>query len=263
MDSIVGERDIVIVTGCNAVGKTTASNYLRKLVRSHGLPCENRIISDSQCLFQAMLEDDKDGGLHHTHDCYENTTKGHTHNFDQPPFPFTITDNELPDRMRHYFFPKLETLPRTGNLWFAEWAAGVNTNPPENLISRVDYSYKKIDYLLREGDIPSTWLKRVKVVIHLKANYDVRRCLNEQRTIPSFARPEALEQGTASWLKDERVLRFYGDDDFFEIDSILRNANIPIYTFTNNGGPEFFNLLENTAKSLFSSSPVEPVLIPA
>ena len=53
-------RDVIIITGCNAVGKTTASNYLRNWASLHNIPQENTIIADSHCLFEAMQDDDEE-----------------------------------------------------------------------------------------------------------------------------------------------------------------------------------------------------------
>ena len=250
------ERDIIIVTGCNAVGKTTASNYLRELASLCNIPHENRIVADSQCLFEAMQSDDRGSGLHHTHDWCEKDSKGHTHYLNQPLFPFTVTDNELPGIMRLQFFSQLAKLPKSGNLWFVEWAAGVNTNPREDPAACIDYSYAKVKSMLQEGNIPDDWLSRVKAVIHLEACYDVRLCLNAQRSIPAFAQPEALEQGAAFWLKDEKVLRFYGRDDFIEIEGLFRKAEIEVYTIENNGSWYFYEQLGTVANGLFSSEKV-------
>lgn len=264
MSLVENKRDIIIVTGCNVVGKTTASNYLRKLVTLRKIPSGKRLISDSQCLFKTMLKDDEEGGLHHTHDWCKKDTRGHKHNPGQPVFPFTVTDNELPDRMRQDFFSKLRTLPRNGNLWFVEWAAGVNTNPSDNPISYIDYSYTTVKKMLQGETLPDIWLKRVKVVIHLKADNNVRHCLNEKSYISSFTQSAVLEQGTASWLKDERILNFYGKDDFSEIESVFRNADIPIYPVKNDGTCTFFNLLKIAAETIFTASLVEDneILVP-
>ena len=247
------ERDIIIVTGCNAVGKTTASNYLRELASLRNIPHENRIVADSQCLFEAMQSDDRGGGSHHTHDWCERDSKGHTHHLNQPLFPFTVTDNELPDIMRLQFFSQLAKLPKSGNLWFVEWAAGVNTHSLEDPASCIDYSYAKVKSMLQEGSLPDGWLSRVEAVIHLEANYYVRLRLNAQRPIPGFAQPEALEQGTAFWLKTEKVLRFYGRDDFIEIEDLLWNAGIPVRNLNNDGGQAFYKILAEVAPAIFLS----------
>lgn len=256
------KRDIIIVTGCNAVGKTTASNYLRKFANSHNIPLENCIFSDSQCLFEAMQLDDLASGLHHTHDWCTTGIQGHSHHLDQPLFPFTVTDDELPNIMRQQFFSKLTELPNTGKIWFVEWAAGINTNPPEDPASNIDYSYSLVKRLLLDGTLSDGWLKRIKAVVHLEAKNHVRFDLNKKRCIPSFPRVEAIEKGTAFWQKDERVLRFYGKDDFAEIKDLLEAHDIDIHTVENNGDDCFYHKLASVADIIFvtGKTPVAKLL---
>ncbi len=244
------KRDIIIVTGCNAVGKTTASNHLRELVTKYHIPHENIIIADSQCLFEAMQMDDLEGGFHHTHDWCQSGIQGHPHNSDLPLFPFTVIDNELPNKMREHFFKKLTNLQNTGKFWFVEWAGGVNTNQD----SSIDYSYARVKYMLEDGILSTKWLKRVKAIIHVTAEEHVRFSLNKQRPIPFFPRPEAIEKGTAFWQKDEQVLRFYGKDDFTQIKDLLEAHDIDIYTIENNGDDCFYNKLAAVAEEIFISS---------
>ena len=129
------------------------------------------------------------------------------------------------------FFSKLTSLG-TGKLWFAEWAAGVNTNPPDDPSSNIDYSYAKVKSVLQNKSISAGWLKRVKAVVHISADECMRFDLNKRRLIPSTAQPEAIEKGTAFWQKDEQVLRFYGKDDFHEIKDLLEAHDIDIHTIT-------------------------------
>jgi hypothetical protein len=241
-------RDIIIVTGCNAVGKTTASNHLREWTTKQNILYENSIIADSQCLFEAMQMDDRAGGFHHTHDWCHPGIRGHFHDLELPIFPFTVIDNELPNTMRKRFFKKLTKLRSRGKFWFVEWAGGVNTNRD----SSIDYSYALAKSMLEEGKLPNTWLKRVKAVIHVTADEEVRFALNKQRTVPFSARPEEIENGTAFWQKDERILRFYGRDDFFEIEGLLEKAGITVCTIKNNGSSCFFEDLETAADMIFS-----------
>lgn len=243
------KRDIIIVTGCNAVGKTTASNHLRELATLYNIPHENIIIADSQCLFEAMQMDDLDGGFHHTHDRCQPGIQGHSHHSDLPIFPFTVIDNELPNQMRKRFFNKLTKLHSKGKFWFVEWAGGVNSNQD----SSIDYSYARVKCMLEEGMLPTKWLKRVKAIIHVTAEEQVRFALNKQRSVPFFPRPEAIENGTAFWQKDERVLQFYGRDDFIEIQGLLEKADITVYTIKNIGSRCFFEDLEIAAKKIFFS----------
>ncbi len=251
MSLIKSGRDIIILTGCNAVGKTTALNYLRTWVASQKIPHESRAFADSHLLFEAMRLDDQAGGFHHTHDWCAKNSEGHTHNLDEPEYPFTVIDNEMPNSMRINFFTKLTECQRTGKIWFAEWAAGVNTNPLFDPASLIDYSYATVNRMLRQEKLPTDWLERVYAVIHLIANNSVRFSLNKQRSIPSSADPEAIEEGTAFWLKDEKVLRFYGRDDFSEIEALFQKIGIPIHTVQNDGSSHFYEQLERIAAALF------------
>ncbi len=247
--------DIIIVTGCNAVGKTTASNYLRKLANKHNIPYENRIIADSQCLFEAMQLDDQTGGYHHTHDWCKTNSNRHSHanDQDQPVFPFTVTSTTLPEQMRYDFFQKLSELQLTGKFWFVEWAGGVNINPRNDPSANIDYSYASVKRMLQEGDIPNDWLYRIRAVIHLKAKRSVRLSLNKIRSVPTSAQPEAIEAGTAFWQKDDTVLRFYGRDDFSKIKRIFKKAGIQVYSVKNDGGHYFFECLEKEIEAIFST----------
>jgi hypothetical protein len=253
---MLDSHDIVLITGGNAVGKTTASNHFRDLAALHKISYENCIISDSECLFLAMLEDDKAGGLHHTHNWCGNPL-GHSHNSGQPLFPFIVTDNELPGRMRNSFFKKIQSLESKGNFWFVEWAAGVNINPSEDPVSCIDYSYKLINQLMHERILPDGWLIRVKTVLHITAEKRIRCMLNNKRSEPLSVYPEALGQGTASWLKDERIIRFYGRDDFSEIECLFKG--IPIHKIENDGTPSYFQKLDVAAQAIFESKVLEHV----
>jgi hypothetical protein len=242
-------RDIIIVTGRNAVGKTTASNYLRKLATSHNIPYESKIIADSQCLFEEMEKDDRTHGLHHTHDWCKAEEQEHIHDEDKPIFPFIVTDNELPNRMRKRFFKKLTKLPYTNKFWFVEWAGGVNTSTNKS----IDYSYSQVKYMLEKEKLPNKWLKRVQAVVHVTAENEIRFALNKQRSVPFSACPEAIENGTAFWQKNERVLEFYGEDDFCEIEDLLKDAGINISMIENNGNSCFFETLDKIAPKIFLS----------
>jgi hypothetical protein len=260
------ERDIIIVTGSNAVGKTTTTNYLRAYAKSHSIPHEQGGIADSQSLFEMMRLDDKAGGLHHTHDWCAKGSRGHSHSHNEPEVPFTITDNELPDAMRKHFFTNLTILPKTGTKKFVEWAGGVNINPPHDPTSVIDYSYATVKRIVQERSLPTDWLKRVFAVIHLTANRRVRFMLNKRRPLPSSDYPEEIETGTVFWQKDERILGFYGCDDFSEIESLFRELAIPIYSIQNDGDKHFYTHLKSVAEKLFLPSIVisdKPVFIPA
>ena len=245
-----GNRDIIIVTGCNAVGKTTASYYLRESI-SRFIACESRFIADSQFLLDAMLQDDMNGGKQHTHDWCLARGIGHIHAQGQPRFPFTITDNTLPDEMRTNFFNHIAALPQTGKLWFVEWAAGENRNT--GTLSNIDYSYAASGKVIRqvqkmqEKEKVTPLLSRVRAVVHIEAEMTLRSTLNKCSALPRPLLAENIRAGTAFWQKDETVLQFYGEDDFSasQIESLFRKKGSHIYHIRNNGTESFFEELEN------------------
>jgi hypothetical protein len=249
-------RNIIIVTGRSAVGKTTTSNYLRNIFASQKIPCEEHVISDALSLIKMVELDDKQGGLHHTHDWCKPTTyqKGHSHQLSQPILPFTVLDNTLPDAMLFDFFTELTKIPKTDTIYIAEWAAGLNNNPKDTLFSSIDYSYAKINEMFRKGILPTHWIKQVISVVHIVASDESRFTFNEKRNIPCS---EKMLDGTMSWYTPEEILRFYDEDDFINIIPFFQKNDAHIYEITNSGNSNFFKeLLYDFASHLFSFSSV-------
>ena len=242
--------DLIIITGPNATGKTTASNYLRSWLSLHEIPLESEIVSDAQFLLESLRLDDNRGGFHHTHDWCEQDRRGHNHSRGEPEMPFINIDNENPNNMFRNLFKRLTFLPKADKLYLVECAGGVNTNPSEEACSQPDYSYSQVKKKLLEGIWSTEWLKRVWVVIHLQAEYSIRSILNERAYQPSL---EEMEKGTSSWKRSETMLRLFGQDDFSEIEDLFRNAGITTYTLDNEGGNFFFEQLNKLACTLFTS----------
>ena len=236
-------KNLVIITGTNRVGKTTIGKQFLKAVSRQEIRNVNSLIEDSQFLLEAMRLDDARSGFHHTHEWVTNPKDGHTHAQEQPEFPFTVLDNILPNEMRHLFFTKLTTLPQTG-IWFTEWAGGRNTNPLDDPFSKIDYSYTSIVNMLRVGTLSTAWLERVSAVIHLVADMSVRFLLNEQAKKDTSQDKE--ETDTGSWSIDQRVINFYGYDDFLEsgLEMLFKAQNIPIHEIKNDGTYHFFEHLQ-------------------
>ena len=232
-------RDIIIVTGGNAVGKTSASCYLQKSVSSSKTYSTSNHIADSQSLLEAMKQDDQMGGFHHTHEWCEKGSAGHSHEHSEPLFPFTVIDNKLPNVMRALFFNKLvTTLPETDELWFVEWAAGVNTNPGP--WSDIDYSYATARKTIEKAQRVSGLLGRILAVVHIQAQMQVRCSLNRKRSLPSSSTVKEIEHGTAFWQKDQTVLQFYGNDDFYNVEDLFKSQEIPVFHIENDGTSGFF-----------------------
>jgi hypothetical protein len=226
-------RNIIIITGRSAVGKTIAANYLRDQFALRGVPCEDKVISDAFCLFKALQDDDEQGGLHHTHEWCETLKAGHSHSQLEPPLPFKVLDNTLPDTMLRNFFTELTNIPSTNKIYIAEWAAGASSvNSKE-----IDYSYKKVKRMLQEKILADGWLAHVQLVIHLMTTDENRLLFNSKRHIPSL---EKILDGAASWKTQREVLEFYQDDDFFEIREFFSQKQISIHDLTNDGSNSFF-----------------------
>lgn len=249
-------RNIILITGRNAVGKTTASNYLRERCVSSGLPCESKTISDALSLLKAMQKDDEQGGFHHTHDWCEaiDYNEGHSHDRSQPVLPFTVLGNTLPDAMLRHFFTELSEIPQIDRIYIAEWAAGSNTNPENILASEIDYSYAKVKRMLQNDELHTRWLTQVRLVIHLVASDENRYLFNDNRYTPYL---EEMLDGTASWRTQRKILQFYGKDDFAEIEDIFQRMEIPVIEVVNDGTQSFFEeKLDRLARQLFFPSVV-------
>ncbi len=242
------QNDIILVTGRNMVGKTTAIYHLKKYIDLDKI--HNEIITDSQYLFESMMQDDKSGGIHHTHSWCEKSSRGHKHNSreDEPIFPFTVTDNTIPDSTFHLFFTALNNLPHINNkIYFVELAGGRNTLFKDESGSDINYSYAKIKRIYQENLKYRKWMERVRTVIHITAADETRQILKHRRLMHF---PKDLAKNTASWLIDERVLQFYGYDDFFEIQGLFDSSGVTVHDIKNDGSVFFFDRLNCLSKEL-------------
>jgi hypothetical protein len=248
------KRNIILITGRSAVGKTTAAKYLRDQCFLHNIPCEDRVISDALSLLKVLQKDDDNGGFHHTHEWCEPSEHGTGHSHLESPsmLPFIVTDNTLPDDMLSDFFTELKNIPGNDKIYIAELAGGAK---PADSESEIDYSYAKIARILREQELsgerklPVDWLNHVYLVIHLVATDENRLVFNEKRSV--FSSEDVLD-GVASWQTDTKVLEFYQRDDFDEIEDILNAYDIHIYTIRNDGSNSLFKKLDELILSLSS-----------
>src|SRR5690349_244099 len=133
-------KDIVLIIGQNAVGKTTAFRYFTWIAEQQGIAYEPEPVSDFLFILKQALMDDKQGGFHHYHNWSEAKTGGHSHENGEATIPFAVTHNNLVDGMQEEFLHTITLLPRFGKLRFVEWTGGINTNPPEEPASQVDFS---------------------------------------------------------------------------------------------------------------------------
>lgn len=245
-------RNIIVVAGPSATGKTWTLNILRNLTHTHGIPFEFRPHSDSHTIFDRMLEDDNAGGYNHYHEwCPQ--TKGHRHRDEvtHPHVPFTLAGNYIADAMGHDFFSGLMLLPY-GRLQFAEWSGGDNTNHRRDPASETDLSFLRQAERLRSGELPSDGLQRVLTVIHPITPDGLRLALNDGR-FSQLPTEQEQDLGTRSWPLGESAMRIFGRDDFHNIEHVLTALDISVIHIYNDGGDSLQRGLEQKAPALFES----------
>ncbi len=241
-------RNIIIIAGQNAVGKTTTFNVLTQEAKQTKIPYEPRPFSDLFFMLNTLKEDDRQGGFNHYHECCAQKEGGHNHSNGEAELPFTINNNKLIDAMFFDFFTAL-TISRTDRFLFIEWTGGRNINLPNEPASRADFSFERIGRMLQEGSLPSAWLERVYAVIHPTADNSTRHALNERKHTASL---EEIATGTVSPIKSSVVLDIFGEDDFFHVESLLQNRGIPIYPIKNDATPRFYERLREASREFFS-----------
>mgnify|MGYP001573080498 CR=1 FL=1 len=230
-------RDTILVIAPSAGGKTEILNIIREDVGNRGLPHVYKPLSDSHTILDRVEEDDKDNyGRGHYHTWTLDKRNGHVHrNYrDDPMLPFTLSGNAVAHKFIQDFFYNLRNVPQTGELRFAELSGGVNTNGYDEPASQTDLSFAMMNQLLRQGRFSKDGLSRVLAVIHPQTDDEVRFALNSSRNIPT---DREIDQGTASWPLSQEAMNIFGVDDFYALEPLFFEMQIPhVYTVTNDGG---------------------------
>lgn len=225
-------RNIILVAGPSASGKTHALNTIRHEIREFRLAHEFIPISDSHTILDRVREDDARGSQNHYHP-WEGGGIGHNHDSHPEITPLTLAGYEIGVAFMQDFFDALSYVPDDGVIHYAEWSGGKNINPPDDPASRADISFTTISRLLREGTITSTGLDRVLAVLHMEATREHRILLNESRGNPS---DNMIRQGRASWKLDATAMRIFGEDDFLAAIPVLQGHGIPLIRTIHNKG---------------------------
>jgi len=219
------QRDIILIVSQTAVGKTTAYNSLKNLVAGKGYRVAPKPVSDLFFMLEAVKEDDKHGGKGHYHpwnkpdNPYGDTA--HTHGEGQDVLPFSVTSQELVDKMLFRFFRHLSNLPPGKKIWFAEWTGGQNIARGYHATANIDLSFSRISKFLEEGVFPNMWLQRVLAVIHPMATNRNRFLLNQKKLANHL---EEIVSGELSPRKSHEVLDMFGHDDFDALEQVLKEA---------------------------------------
>lgn len=226
------DQDIFLVVGPSAAGKTEILNDLRKACWIQQIPYVATAVSDAHTILDRMTEDDREGGTNHTHNWCEQYSQDHGHFNSEPTLPFTVTSNVIPDRMYHDFFRLLARLPQTDQLRFAEWSGGVNTNERREPASFADLSFGRIAGKLFRGEYDTSWIPRIRAIIHPITDRETRFALNAGRGIPS---PWQIGEGTASWPLSDTAMNIFGEDDFASIQHEFLSRGVSIHEVPNGG----------------------------
>lgn len=230
-------KDIILIMGQNAVGKTTALRYLTGIAEQRGIVYEPQPISDFLFILKQTLIDDARGGFHHYHNWSQVKNGGHSHTNGEATIPFAITHNDLVDGMQEELLTTISLLPKSEKLCFVEWTGGINTNSPEEPASQVDFSFGRVSRKIREDLLPLQWLNRVHAVIHITAGTNTRFFFN---TKDSDCPSSQILSGQASSWRISTVLKLFGQDDFSKIKPFFKRAGVPFICNVYNKGDEGF-----------------------
>lgn len=243
------KKDLVLITGQNAVGKTTAFRYFTWIAEQRGIAYEPEPISDFLFILKQALMDDERGGFHHYHNWSESKIGGHSHANGEATIPFAVTHNGLVESMQEDLLKTITTLPRFEKLRFVEWTGGINTNPPEEPASQVDFSFKRVAKKLQEDLLPVQWIERVHAVIHISAETTTRVFFN---TKDSDDQSPQILLGHASARRMSTVLDLFGHDDFYKVAPFFKKAGVRfIFNMCNKGDEGFYEDLERISDVIF------------
>lgn len=207
-------RNILLVTGPFADGKTVLINRLIEEMRSRDISFDPRIITDTTYLLEAIDWDHiENSGRHHMHS--ENGYPGiHSHEEEktEPP-PFVAASPVIQEYMFRRFFEELSK-PSDYRWQFAELAGGRNIHDATHPASRNDYSYFTMVRKLEAGTYQTGWIGRVAHVIHPEVpDFEQRIKFNNRRKL-SVPTSESVKDGSGSMALPDVVMKNTGEDDF-------------------------------------------------
>jgi energy-coupling factor transporter ATP-binding protein EcfA2 len=212
-------RNIILVTGRTACGKTTYSTALHRLIK------DSLFILDFHDFRDAILEDDKMGGKGHTHPLSSHDDlgvvpkdhDGHFHRKEiSTPFPALVKKQILVEKTYGGFFDRLATAHSQSTI-VAELGGGKNGHQPDSPYSAVDHSYTTTTQHLRQGDFCSMALHKIFLCIHVVVSDHIRLQRVQRRTDI-----------------DLDVANILAVDDFdTSLGQLLHEKNVPVLTINN------------------------------
>src|SRR5258708_4505305 len=245
------KRDIIMISGQNAVGKSTAMEVLKQVLRSQCTQVKE-IAFGYKRLFEKIVTDTE--GEYHFHPTWHTESnpkniKGHIHKDTvlHPYEPFTEIGNTLNIEVLQEKFNSLENLSYLPNqIILTDLARGVNTNPSQTVEALADYSFQLTKKLMHKNVLPVKWLTRVKVWIHITMKEDLRWKAFSDRNLLSISKSQ---KSHLAWVKSTESFHMFGNDDFSEFSEVLQSANIPyIFSINNDLTPRFFQNIKEKIK---------------
>src|SRR5579883_2215577 len=100
-------RDLILVVGAFATGKTYTVELLKKFVSEHTIPFEESVLSDGNTILDNVRKDDEEGGFYHYHEWCLGNINGHTHEHGEPQLPVIVYGNKILDGMYRDLFTNL------------------------------------------------------------------------------------------------------------------------------------------------------------
>jgi GTPase SAR1 family protein len=248
------ERDIVLIVGRNASGKTTTYNILKSILRKKKVKTARKPVADFFYILKFIEEDDKAGGRQHYHPWkkpkHNKATATHNHKKHPQKFPFMVFTQEIVNKSFYTMFRDTTGLPASNKIWIVEWAGGANNNTPASPANNINFSYSYIGKMLEEGILPSNWLQRVYLIIHPVMDDRLRRQANDLRKRNSV---KDVKSGVKSSYLYPEVLDMLGKEDFKDIKYLFQQAGVPhIYTVQNNMNTEFIEEIREKGETAFN-----------
>lgn len=217
----MSRKNIILVTGRTASGKTTYSNTLRRIIP------RSVLIADFQFLRDIFREDDATGGHGHRHPVsdYQRLgvtlidATGHSHSEAGAlagPFPALTTDQQFVIATYARFFDSLAK-EKAEHIIIAELGGGQNGHAPESPFALINHSYTTIAHNLENGAFNNAALSHIKLCLHI--------------TIHDAVREQRLQHRRDINLDVFKMLAY--DDFDGDFARLLLKHQIPIVTFNN------------------------------
>jgi len=148
------------------------------------------------------------------------------------------------------FFARIQKHPFTNHFILAEYSGGANSYSFDHRLHKADFSYETTYKRFRKKMLPTTWMKRVKGIVYIKARQATRHVLNALSDVPEES---GIMTGKKGWKRMPETFRLFGKDDFissgFAEACTLHGGKI--YTIHNDGTGKYYDSLNRVASLIY------------